>query len=258
MENNKINKIVNDIEVTVIIPVYNDGKNLIQAIESALKQKGVKVEIIVIDDHSSEDLHQILLPYIQMEHFVYIRNEKNLGVAQSRNIGLNNAKGEYIAYLDSDDWWDYDKLVKQLHVVEEGNADIVCTGRKLVRNNGVVTGRIIHVNNIIKYKDVIKHNSVACSSVLIRKELALRHPMHHDKYHEDYINWLEITREGHIIQGIDEPLLKYRLSAKGKSRNKLKSLLMTYESYRVIGINKISAFFYLVSHLLSGIKKYFL
>lgn len=245
-----------EILVSVIIPVYNDGENLIKAVDSAINQNGVHVEVIVIDDCSSQNIKMYLDKFEDLKNIIYFKNEINVGVANSRNIGVGLAKGNYIAYLDSDDWWDKDKLSKQLNIFEQTDVDLVCTGRELVLDNGVPTGKIIHVNDVLDYKAILKHNSIACSSVMMRRELALKYPMHHDKYHEDYINWLEITKASYRVCGIDEPLLKYRMSIGGKSRNRIKSAYMTYKTYKVVGVSRLNAAFCTLSHVLNGVIKY--
>lgn len=250
-DNNSFN-----IQVSVVIPVYNEGENLVEAIESALNQNGVIVEVIVIDDCSTQNIKVYMERYRENNNVVYIRNNINLGVAKSRNIGVKKARGNFIAYLDSDDWWDLDKLSKQLKIISNNNVDIVCTGRELALDNGALTGTIVHVNKVIEHRKLLKHNSIACSSVLMKRALALQYPMHDDQYHEDYINWLEITKRNYTVYGIDEPLLKYRLSLGGKSRNRLKSAYMTYKSYQIVGIGRVKAVMYTFSHIINGIIKY--
>lgn len=251
-----VDEYIKDLLVSIIIPVYNDGDNLIAAVDSAINQVGVTLEVIVVDDSSTQNIRKIISRYLENQNVTYIRNSVNMGVAKSRNIGVTKAKGDYIAYLDSDDWWDCDKLRRQIEIVYEKNADIVCTGRELALDNGTLTGKLIHVNREIEFEMLIKHNSIACSSVLIKRELALKYPMHNDEYHEDYINWLEITKDKHKVYGIDEPLLKYRMSVGGKSRNRLKSMYMTYKSYQIVGLGRLKAVLCTCSHVINGIKKY--
>ena len=108
----------------------------------------------------------------------------------------------------------------------------------------------------ITYKELLKHNSINCSSVLLRREDALAFPMEHDDSHEDYITWLRILRKGGFAAGINRPYLKYRLSEGGKSRNKLKSAAMTYQVYRYVGYGPLKSLFFFVSYALHGIWKY--
>lgn len=246
-----------EIEVSVIIPAFNCAEYIEKAIDSVLCQRA-SVEIVVINDSSGDCLEQVLDKYLNLKNFVYIKNKKNLGTAESRNIGVRNAKGKYIAFLDADDWWVPDKLEKQLKLMQEKCCVMSCTGRELVENDGTATGRVIHVQREVGYNQLLRHNSIACSSVLILKKAALEYPMRHSEFHEDYLTWLLIAKDYGSVFGIDEPLLLYRLSKTGKSRNKLKSAKMTYGVYRVIGISKIKSVVLLLSHLSNGILKYYM
>ena len=95
--------------VSVIMPAYNSGKTIRQAVDSVYGQQA-SLELIVIDDCSEDDTGSQLESYRQRPDFYYIRNEKNQGVAASRNRGVSMAKGKYVAFLDSDDWWAEGKL----------------------------------------------------------------------------------------------------------------------------------------------------
>ncbi|MBS5932223.1 MAG: glycosyltransferase family 2 protein [Clostridiales bacterium] len=252
-----MNDITNDISivVSVIIPTYNSAQWIKKAIDSVLKQK-VSCEIIVIDDFSSDDTRLVISEYLKSERIKYIRNEINLGVAVSRNKGVEVAKGEYVAFLDADDWWAADKLEKQLKFMKDNLLDFSYTGRKLVTHDGIETSRVFHVRNMISYKQLLFHNSIACSSTVIRRELAVQVPMEHSEVHEDYLTWLKMLKRCSIAGGIDEPLLYYRLSNQGKSRDKLKSASMTFGVYRILGFGRINSSILLASHLLHGILKY--
>ena len=103
--------------VSVIIPVYNGEKYISQAVESVYRQE-VPLELIVIDDGSTDGTWQALSRWKERTDFIYIKNEKNLGAAGSRNRGVSMAKGRYVAFLDADDWWEDQKLQKQLRALE--------------------------------------------------------------------------------------------------------------------------------------------
>lgn len=104
--------------VSVIIPAYNASNYIDTAIKSVFLQN-VPIEIIVIDDCSSDNLDIVMNKYLELNNVVYIKNERNLGVAKSRNLGVSKAKGDYIAYLDADDWWLEGKLDKQLSIMKK-------------------------------------------------------------------------------------------------------------------------------------------
>ena len=122
--------------------------------------------------------------------------------------------------------------------------------------NGHTTGKYIPVKERITYHDLLKHNSINCSSVLLKREDALAFPMTHDDSHEDYITWLKILRRGGFAVGINKPYLKYRLSEGGKSRNKLKSAAMTYQVYRYVGYGRLKSLLFFISYAVHGVWKY--
>lgn len=271
--------------ISVIIPSYNSGKYVIKAVTSALNQN-VEKEIIVIDDCSTDSSIEFLVKYFEKDFIP--RNEKvpqivydgaaevilywqgkindntlsvyknltNQGVATTRNIGVKLAKGDYIALLDADDWWEEDKLERQLSALEKNNAVLCNTAREITKHDGTPTGLIIHTPKVISLKKLEHTNYINCSSVLIKREALLRFPMEHSDAHEDYLTWLRVLREYGDVIGIDEPLMKYRLSIGGKSRNKLVAAKMTYKTYCYAGYGKIKSAIMMIAYTYNGFKKY--
>lgn len=177
--------------VSVIMPAYQAEKYIKQAIESVWIQD-VPLELIVIDDCSFDSTQDVLKSYMERSDFHYIRNNDNMGAAVSRNRGIEAAKGDLIAFLDSDDWWEPGKLKKQIEVMKRTGRVICSTGRELMKPDGSSTGKTVGVASAVTYKDLLKHNSINCSSVMIKREVALEFPMCYDKSHEDYITWLKV------------------------------------------------------------------
>lgn len=242
-------------QISVIMPVYNGEKYIARAVQSVYAQD-VPLELIIIDDGSVDGTREALIPWENRPDFVYIKNERNLGAAGSRNRGVSVAKGRYVAFLDADDWWEEGKLAAQLAALEM-TGDVICsTGRDLMNPDGTFTGKYIPVKSRLDYHELLKHNSINCSSVLILREVALEFPMEHDDSHEDYITWLKILQEYKTASGIDEPLLNYRLTSKGKSGNKLKSAGMTFKVYRYMGFGMGRSLCCFISYALNGIWKY--
>lgn len=241
--------------VSVIMPVYNGAKYIKQAVDSVYNQD-VPLELIVIDDGSTDETKAVLRPYMKRSDFRYLFNEKNMGAAGSRNRGAKEAAGKYVAFLDADDWWAAGKLAEQIRIMEETGCVLCSTGRELMNSDGSSTGRYIPVKQRVTYKDLLRHNSINCSSVLLKRETALEFPMEYDDSHEDYITWLKVLKKYGNAVGINEPYLKYRLSEGGKSRNKLKSAKMTYKVYRYSGYGRMKSLLFFVSYALNGVWKY--
>lgn len=241
--------------VSVIMPAYNCIATVGAAIDSALAQE-VPLEVIVVDDCSPQDLTEVLAPYREDLRVKILRNETNLGAAGSRNVGVAAATGEYIAFLDADDIWAPEKLQKQLALIREKDSVLCATARELMTPEGELTGRVIPVKETITYKELLKHNSINCSSVLMKAEVAKAFPMEHEDSHEDYILWLKILQKYGFACAVNEPLLRYRLSNTGKSGSKLHSAKMTFKVYRYMGFGTVSACLLFASYAFHGVMKY--
>lgn len=247
---------MDELLVSVIIPVHNCAKYVCQAIDSALVQE-VPLEILVIDDGSTDDLDRVMARYQNESRIRYLKNEENLGVAATRNRGVSLARGKYIAFLDADDYWMRSKLKKQLALMEETGCVICSTARELMTMEGKLTGHIIPVKTKITYGHLLLSNRINCSSVVIRTEVAREFPMHHDDSHEDYLMWLEVLQKYRTACAVNEPLLKYRISETGKSGSKWQSAKMTFMVYRYMGFGWIRSVFHFCSYAFHGILKYF-
>ena len=241
--------------VSVIIPAYRCSDTICEAIDSALMQR-VPMEILVIDDCPEAPIGDRLQRYQDEPSVVYLKNDRNLGAAETRNRGVRLAKAPYVAFLDADDRWCANKLVRQLELLENTNHVLCCTGRELMNPRGEATGRVIPVKPVITYRQLLKHNSINCSSVVIRTEVAREFPMENAESHEDYITWLKILQKYGTACGINQPLLLYRLTNTGKSGSKLKSAKMTFMVYRHMGFGIGKSLLCFASYAIHGVCKY--
>lgn len=241
--------------VSVIMPAYRCADTISKAIDSALMQD-VPLEIIVLNDCSPDHLDTVMEQYRDEARVRYVKNEGNLGASGSRNRGVQMARGKYTAFLDADDWWEDGKLKKQIALMEREKVVLCSTGRELVTPDGRLTGRVIGVRERITYSSLLLHNCINCSSVLLLTEVAREFPMQHEDSHEDYIMWLSILKKYERAAAIDEPLLKYRLTASGKSGSKFRSAAMTFKVYRYVGFGFFSSCFWFCAYAVNGVRKY--
>lgn len=244
--------------ISVIIPVYNGATTISYALDSALIQDGVK-EILVIDDCSTDTTKNVVRSYCQKTSLVhYVKNQTNSGAAFSRNQGVKLATGEYVAFLDADDYWSEGKLKDQLLFMQKTKAVLSSTARELLKSDGTPTSHIIPIQEHITYQELLKHNSLSCSAVLAKREVLLEFPMEHEDSHEDYITWLKIVKKYGFAVGLNKPYLKYRLSNTSKSGSKFKSAKMTFKVYRYLGLSFPKSVLCFISYTWQGIKKYYL
>ncbi len=254
------------IMISVIMPALNAAKYIEKAMASvAVQTVDVPIELIVVDNGSEDDT-PLKIRALQEEwqrqygdfRFIVLLHNPTKGVSGSRNMGMEAAKGKYIAFLDADDWWEDTKLSKQLAVMEKDPDCRICaTGRELVAADGQSLGRTIPVKEYITLADMERQNHINCSSVLVNREEALKFPMEHDDSHEDYIMWLRIVKNCGYARAVNEPLLKCRQSEDGKSRNKWKSAIMTWKVYRYIGYSVPKSMYCFVNYMFAGIRKYY-
>lgn len=111
--------------VTVVIPTYNSSQYVEKAINSVLNQTYKDIELLVVDDCSTDNTIDVLNKYSDIDNFRIIRNNENVGVGKSRKVGINNARGEYITFLDSDDYLLEDFIEMNVKLIEEHDSDVV-------------------------------------------------------------------------------------------------------------------------------------
>lgn len=246
--------------ISVVIPVYNASGTLIGTLESVLAQTYQDYEVILVDDCSSDASGNIINDYERIhENFHAVFNEKNSGVGYCRNKGIKMAAGEYVAFLDSDDIWEPDKLEKQVGLIEKHPDGLIYyTGSSFIDSDGKRLDTILKVRKNIDYKELLKQNIISCSSVVVRKNIIEEHLFSLERNcHEDFACWLSILKDGGEAYGIDEPLLIYRLQEKSKSSNKIHSAIMNWKTYKISGLNLMERIKYMSFYAVRSMRKYF-
>ena len=249
--------------VSIVMPAFNAAAFISESIDSVLRQTYRDWELIIVNDCSSDSTSDIVRGYREQDpRIIILTNDRNQGVSMTRNRGVREAKGDWIAFLDSDDLWTPDKLERQMRLLHNGEEngempDLVFTGSAFIDSSGRPASYCLEVPKRISYHELLKQNLISCSSVLVRKELVLKYPMEHDDMHEDYAVWLQILKNGGHAYGINHPLLIYRLSQSSKSGNKKKAAAMTYKVYRFMGLNPVQSFYYFCWYAYRNMKKYY-
>lgn len=247
----------NDDLVSIIMPAYNCEKYVVEAIESVINQTYSNFELLVIDDGSKDSTLQIINDFAEKDNRIKaLQNEKNSGVSATRNRGISIAEGNWIAFLDSDDIWEEEKLEKQMNYAKENDADFIFTGSSYIDEEGKPYSGIFEVPEKVSYRKLLRHNVITCSSVLVKKKYFENIKMEKDEMHEDYAVWLRILKLGISAYGVNEPLLIYRISRNSKSGNKMKTIKMTYKVFRFVGINSIGSAYFMMRHVLASVGKY--
>lgn len=247
----------NEALVSIVMPAYNCEKYVVEAINSILTQTYRNWELLVLDDGSKDNTLQIIEEFSQKDSRIKaLPNGKNMGVSATRNRGIELASGEWIAFLDSDDMWNSEKLEKQFEIVEKEAAEFLFTGSSYINEEGEPYKGIFEVPEKITYKKLRNQNVISCSSVLVKKKYFENIKMEKDEMHEDYAVWLRILKLGVTAFGVNEPLLIYRNSRNSKSGNKMKTVKMTYKVFRFVGINPIGSAYFMMRHVIASVGKY--
>lgn len=158
--------------VSVVIPVYNRQNTIRNSILSVLDQVGFDLEIIVVDDFSTDNTKEEVLS-INDDRVKYFKLTKNSGACVARNYGIQKSKGEYIAFQDSDDIWLPNKLEKQINKLKEVNTDIISCS--MIANNGEMTWFVPNITNIynrfINIQDVLRHSFISTQTILAKRKV---------------------------------------------------------------------------------------
>lgn len=245
--------------VSVVMPVYNAARFLKQAIDSVLSQTYQNIELILVDDCSTDDSMQIMRDYSNKDARIKLFCSRiNQGVAKSRNIGVQAAKGEYIALLDSDDLWEKTKLEKQIKSMTESNAAIsYCSVNLIDEHNRIIKPFI--VPKTTNYNEMLVRCFFICSTVVIQANLLKAHPFRADYYHEDYLLWTELLALNVKAVGETEVLAYYRQLAGSRSHQKLIAAKNRWKIYRTaLGMSFWQSGITFVKYAMWGIVKYYL
>ncbi|MDY6357102.1 MAG: glycosyltransferase [Catonella sp.] len=250
--------------ISILMAAYNAELTIKEAIDSVIAQTYLDWELIIINDCSKDKTKEIADSYALQypTKIKVINNSQNYGVKMSRHIGLVESQGDYIAILDSDDKWTDDKLEKQIAMFSRyQDVSIVFTGSGFMDETGKKMSYILHAPETISYKELLNQNLISDSSAVVRKDIFKKAE---DKivagnaknFHEDYAIWLTILKNGGKVYGIDEPLLIYRLSSNSKSGNKVKSAIMTWNTYRAVGLSLPESIRHIIKYAKNGARKY--
>lgn len=243
--------------ISIIMAAYNAEKTLREAVASVRAQTYENWELILVDDCSLDGTKQIAGELCGEDARIhFFENEENRGVSYTRRFAAANARGEWVAILDSDDAWTADKLEKQAKLQIETGAELLYTGSAFMDAGGERIPWILKVPETLSYRQLLKQNLLSNSSSLVRTELYREAYAYGDSMHEDFATWLRILKDGRKAYGVQEPLLIYRLSEGSKSAKKGNAAKMNWNTYRYAGLNPLAACYYMCWYMVRGVIKY--
>ncbi|AUN96840.1 glycosyl transferase [Bacteriovorax stolpii] len=243
--------------VSIITPAYGTERFIAETIESVIAQTYPHWELLIADDCSPDNLASVVKSYAEKDPRVkYLRMEKNGGPANARNLSLKNAKGKYIAFLDSDDLWHPEKLEKQISFMQKNDYAFTYTSYQRIKMEGEKYPFINHVPEKITYSGLLKNTVISTLTVILDKSKINNIQMTPGWGYDDYVLWLEILKTGIDAHGLNENLALYRVMEQSVSSNKPRALKWVWHIYRKQQkINPVMSLFYITNFSLNAFIK---
>lgn len=244
--------------ISIITPCYNASPFITQTIESVLSQTYPYWEMLIVDDCSTDRSAEIIQTYVERDTRIrYLRTENPSGSPSlPRNIGLQQAQGEYIAFLDSDDAWFPNKLEEQVAFMEAYSYNFVYSDYEKMSWNGARADRRIRVRSVSTYWDILESNEIPCLTVLLHREL-IEQTRFRSIPKEDYAFWLEILRKGVKAYNTGKIHALYREAVNSRSGNKWKMFAQQWFVLRKVeGVKWIPSIYFMLIFAYKGFMKY--
>lgn len=243
--------------ISVIMPMYNAEMFVDKAISSVISQTYFDWELLIVDDCSTDKSSTIVESYMRNDcRIKYLKTDKCTGSpALPRNLGIKEAKGRYIAFLDSDDVWLPNKLEDQLKVIVQPEIAIVFSNYEKIGWNSKRCGRKIIAPSIVDYLLLLKGNCIGCLTAMY-DTTKVGKVFFKNMGHEDYIMWLSILKKGYQARNTDTVAALYRVGGHSISSNKLKTMLWQWSILRneeQLSIYK--AIYYFIHYIVKALKK---
>ena len=219
--------------VSIITPVYNAEDFVEETIRSVQSQTYKNWEMLLVDDCSTDSSANIISLFAENdERIKYIRLEQNSGAAVTRNTGIEKARGNFIAFLDSDDVWKKDKLERQVEFLRDKKVGFCFTSYRYFLENGEILLKVARAPEKIDYNGLLKNTIIGCSTVLIDRNIIGDFRMTNVRRGQDTATWLQLLKKVDYAYGLYDDLVLYRVVNGSLSSNKIKAIKRTWNTYR--------------------------
>ena len=212
--------------IDIIIPNYNKAKYLKECLESVINQTYKNWKIYLIDDFSNDDSRRILNDFRSYDNIKLIFTDKNYGPHHCRNLGIEQSNSDYVAFLDSDDFWPKEKLNLQIKDMLKNDLDFTYTDISYFKDSTVK--KKIELPNFYDFDNFILSSTMSTSSILLKREIISKIKFK-DVMHEDYLFKCDILRENINAIKIKDTFVFYRMTKQNRSSNKFKNLINLWQ-----------------------------
>ncbi|MFF7174795.1 glycosyltransferase family 2 protein [Streptomyces pseudovenezuelae] len=227
--------------VSVVMPVHNSAATLGASVRSVLAQTHTDVELLVTDDASRDGSMDLLREFARQDERVLPESASEQGgAARARNLAMERARGDYVAFLDSDDMWLPTKVEQQLAFAATGDAPLTFTSYYKVdaQYDGeaadfIPNGRVVQARERVGYREMLTQDHIGALTAMYDRSVLGTRLMPDMPKRQDYALWLSIMRDGTPARGLQEPLAVYRAQRPGSlSSNKLALIPYNWKLYR--------------------------
>lgn len=219
--------------VSIITPTYNSELFISKTIKSVIDQSYNNWELLITDDFSTDKTISIVKGCSKRDDRIKLFClSKNNGAGVARNNSIIEAKGKYIAFLDSDDLWHPKKLEIQIGYMEDNNLNFSFSSYFIIDSNGTPTGKTIKALKEVDYSKMLNNNYIGCLTAVYNADALGKTKMPLIRKRQDWGLWLKILSKTDCAKSIDEPLAYYREGNNSLSSNKISLVKSNFEFYR--------------------------
>ncbi len=243
--------------VSIITPSYNSSNYIESCVQSVIDQTYTNWEMLIVDDCSSDDsFYKIQLIASKDTRIKIFQNSQNIGAANTRNIALKKARGKFIAFLDSDDMWNKDKLDKQINFMLLNNIAFSYTAYEMITDTSLNVFKVIKAPKKMHYHSYLKNTIIGCLTVVLDREKIGDFEMPNIRSSHDMALWLSIMKRGYDAFGLDINLAQYRILPNSNSSRKLKAAKDVWLVYRNIeGLSFVYSLWCFINYVVNALIK---
>lgn len=245
--------------VSVIMPMHNSERFIGDAIESVIAQTYLHWELLVVDDASTDRSREIVREYERRDARIHLLiNDNSVGMPYApRNYGILHAKGDFIAFLDSDDMWMKEKLKQQIPLFfrDGDRTAVVYSDYEKIDENGQRSARVVTAPRKVNYHQLLYGNVIGnLTGIFDVKKVGKNY--FKDIHHEDYAFWLSILKSGYVARNTQTVSALYRVRKQSVSSRKLNILTWQWHIYRKVEhIGVCRSVYYYINYAVRALKK---
>lgn len=242
--------------VSIVIPAYNCATFISDTIKSIQAQTYENWELFIINDCSTDNTKDIVKS-VSDARIKLVEQKKNGGAAKARNTGIMQAGGQFLAFIDSDDLWQPEKLEKQMKFMQEKGSAFSFTGYEFSDENAKPNGKIVTVPETISYKQALRNTTIFTSTVMFDlSKISKEDILMPDVKSEDTATWWKVLKIINHADGLNENLSIYRRSKNTLSSDKKEAIKRIWNLYRKQEqLNLVSSSMNFIGYAFNAVKR---